>query len=97
MIESYTYTPGGNGANTTSTQIQQIAYTGVTNWFTNTTLSYTYDALGNIETVTKDGVTTTYTYDKQNQLTQEQTKNGNTVTSTYTYTYDTYGLSLIHI
>jgi RHS repeat-associated protein len=91
IIENYSYVPGGNGANTTSTKIAQIAYTGVTQYFTNTTLSYTYDALGNIETVTKDGVTTTYTYDEQNQLTQEQTKNGNTVTSTSTYTYDTYG------
>ena len=96
--ETYTYTTQVGNANQTSTQIAQIAYTGVTSHFTNTTLGYTYDALGNItattQTVSKNNATTTdtttYAYDALGQLTQEQTKRGNTITSTYTYTYDTY-------
>ncbi|MGI6014415.1 MAG: RHS repeat-associated core domain-containing protein [Oscillospiraceae bacterium] len=93
VIENYTYIPGGNGANTTSTQIQQIAYTGVTSWFTNTTLSYTYDELGNIKTVTQDGITTEYFYDDDlGYLTKEETRNASgTTTHAYTYSYDTYG------
>ncbi len=46
--------------------------------------SYTYDDLGNISTMTVDGVKYTYTYDALNQLTGI-TSSDNSYTATYTY------------
>ena len=60
--------------------------------------TYSYDNLGNIETITDNVGNKTvgsYSYDVQNQLTQETYKyrnsSGNWVTVTGTYTYDTAG------
>ena len=54
----------------------------------NDTLSYTYDDIGNIETVSKNGVLkNTYHYDALNQLIREDNVDVNTVT----YSYDNGG------
>jgi RHS repeat-associated protein len=50
------------------------------------TITYTYDAVGNRATSTTGGATTTYTYDAADQL-----KTATTGTATTTYTYDADG------
>ncbi len=52
------------------------------------TTTYTYDARGNITSVTANGSTTTYTYDNLGQLTRE---NNQAAGKTWTWTYDTAG------
>ena len=52
------------------------------------TTAYTYDARGNITSVTANGSTTTYVYDNLGQLTRE---NNQAAGKTWTWTYDTAG------
>ncbi len=52
------------------------------------TFEYTYDANGNIVSVTFGGKTTKYTYDNQNQLTREDNQAAN---KTWVWTYDDAG------
>ena len=79
----YTYRDIIPGQQTT-TQVAGLAYSGLTG---TPTYGYTYDAMGNITTYTAGGVTLTYVYDTQGQLTQ--VKNGDTLL--YGYTYDAAG------
>ena len=87
--KSYTYRD--ISSTRTTTQIASESYTGLCSGWLNRTASYTYDAMGNIATITgpyknKKSVQRTYTYDAQNQLLSE--KIGSDTTS---YTYDTVG------
>jgi YD repeat-containing protein len=50
----------------------------------------TYDAEGNVETVTTNGITTTYTYDTDGNVATDSRTVGET-TTTRTYAYDTAG------
>ena len=52
------------------------------------TTAYTYDARGNITSVTANGSTTTFVYDNLGQLTRE---NNQAAGKTWTWTYDTAG------
>lgn len=88
FVQTYAYKTNGD---TTTTQIASIDYdagTYATN-FQEFTLTYEYDALGNIQTITNSANASdnrTYTYDIQGQLLSE------TIGSqTSSYTYDTYG------
>ncbi|MBE6806073.1 MAG: DNRLRE domain-containing protein, partial [Ruminococcaceae bacterium] len=72
----YTYVTN-NDTKQTSTLVQSVTNSGLG------TLSYTYDALGNITSISKDGVVqVTYTYDNLNQL-KSSTRNG--ITTSYNY------------
>ena len=87
--KSYTYRD--ISSTRTTTQIASESYTGLCSGWLNRSASYTYDAMGNIATITgpyknKNSVQRTYTYDAQNQLLSE--KIGSDTTS---YTYDTVG------
>ncbi len=73
---AYDYIPGLNGSATT-----QIA--GITN--DSETISYTYDANWNIETITENGLEIRYYYDELNQLVREDNQ---VLNKTITYTYD---------
>lgn len=56
------------------------------------TTSYTYNAVGNKASETKpNGVTTTYSYNSKNQLTQMEHSKDNTVLARYSYTLDLQG------
>ena len=80
----YTY-KNGSGSNTTTTLVDTLTYKNGTS--TQRSFGYTYDELGNITSVTDSGgENSSYTYDAQNQLTQEVVGG-----STYVYSYDTYG------
>ena len=80
----YTY-KNGSGSNTTTTLVDTLTYKNGTS--TQRSFGYTYDELGNITSVTDSGgENSSYTYDAQNQLTQEVIGG-----STYVYSYDTYG------
>ena len=75
----------------TTMQIASESYTGLCSGWLNRTASYTYDAMGNIATITgpyknKNSVQRTYTYDAQNQLLSEKIGS-----DTMSYTYDTAG------
>ena len=66
---TYTYTD--TGSNGTSTQIQGMTISGQSGG--TVTYGYTYDALGNITKVTRNGDTEAeYTYDAQSQLIREK-------------------------
>ena len=78
-----TYTYRDISATKTTTQVSQLAYSGVTGA---PTYGYTYDVRGNIATYNQNGTAFTYTYDTQNQL-LSQTGGG----KTYSYTYDAAG------
>lgn len=87
--KSYTYRD--ISSTRTTTQIASESYSGLCSGWSNRTASYTYDAMGNIATITgpyknKKSVQRTYTYDAQNQLLSETI--GSDTTS---YTYDTAG------
>ena len=86
---SYTYLKGDKINSTTSMIDTMSLYYTVDeetqpSW---TEYSYTYDEVGNITSISKDGVVQeSYTYDSLNQLTQVQRGN-----DTYRYTYDNGG------
>ena len=86
--QTYAYKTTGN---TTTTQVESIEYDAGTyaSDFEEFTLTYGYDQLGNIETITNSANASdnrTYTYDIQGQLLSE------TIGSqTNSYTYDSYG------
>ena len=85
------YTYRNVATNQTTSQISNIAYTKRDGGpsFSGFNLGYTYDALGNIKTITNSANSAdnrTYTYDVQGQMLTEKIGN-----KTYTYTYDTYG------
>ena len=87
--KSYTYRD--ISSTRTTTQIASESYTGLCSGWLNRTASYTYDAMGNIASITgryktTDNIKRTYTYDAQNQLLSETI--GSDTTS---YTYDTAG------
>ena len=87
--KSYTYRD--ISSTRTTTQIASESYTGLCSGWSDRGASYTYDAMGNIATITgpyknKKSVQRTYTYDAQNQLLSETI--GSDTTS---YTYDTAG------
>ena len=87
--KSYTYRD--ISSTRTTTQIASESYTGLCAGWSNRTASYTYDAMGNIATITgpyknKNSVQRTYTYDAQNQLLSEKIGS-----DTMSYTYDTAG------
>ena len=72
----------GPSSGTTTTMVERIQNG-------NDILSYTYDDLGNIETISENGeLKVTYTYDKLSQLVREDNLYQN---QTITYTYDTGG------
>ena len=85
------YTYRNISSSQTTTQIANIAYSkrdGGTN-FSPFSLAYTYDALGNIKTITGTGISgqnASYVYDVQSQLTSAVVDGKN-----YSYEYDTYG------
>ena len=85
------YTYRNISSSQTTTQIANIAYSkrdGGAN-FNPFSLAYTYDALGNIETITGTGISgqnASYVYDVQSQLTSAVVDGKN-----YSYEYDTYG------
>ena len=87
---SYSYALGKNSGETT-TQVSGIDYTarpGGTS-FSAFGVDYTYDALGNITSITSTewpDLNATYKYDAQGQLIEETNRN-----NTFYYTYDTYG------
>ena len=87
--KSYTYRD--ISTTRTTTQIASESYTGLCSGWSNRGASYTYDAMGNITSITgryktTDDIQRTYTYDAQNQLLSETI--GSDTTS---YTYDTAG------
>jgi Rhs family protein len=100
IISSFTYTlgPAGNRIKVDEVMLDMsstITYTydklyrliGETRTGTYPySISYTYDNVGNRLTKTQDGITTTYTYDENDRLIQE-----NTPEATITYTYDNNG------
>ena len=55
------------------------------------TASYVYDANGNRQTMTYNGQTANYVYNRANMLTELQNKSGSTVLSKYNYEYYTSG------
>ena len=85
------YTYRNISSSQTTTQIANIAYSkrdGGAN-FSPFSLAYTYDALGNIKTITGtdiSGQNASYVYDVQSQLTSAVVDGKN-----YSYEYDTYG------
>ena len=85
------YTYRNISSDQTTTQISNIAYSkrdGGAN-FSPFSLAYTYDALGNIKTITGTGISgqnASYVYDVQSQLTSAVVDGKN-----YSYEYDTYG------
>ena len=90
FVQNYAYADALNGTDTT-TQIESIDYDAgkyATN-FAEFTLTYGYDALGNILTIENSANSSdnrTYAYDIQGQLLTETIGN-----QTNSYTYDTYG------
>ena len=79
FVTEYGYLEGAT-ANTTTTLVKTVKNG-------NDTLEYTYDVLGNITSVSKNGsVIESYTYDNLNQL-----KTVTCGTDTYEYTYDNGG------
>jgi len=71
IVEAYTYKVNADG-----TATDQVATYSVTANNQTTTYAYTYDDNGNIKTVTTGGKTTTYTYDRLNQLIREDNEAG---------------------
>ena len=66
LSKTYSYLAGSGGANASTHLIGSVAYSD------NTTYSYTYDAVGNITEIKKNGTTIrSYVYDELNQLVRE--------------------------
>ena len=71
----------------------RLTKTDITNNSTNakSTISYGYDKAGNRISMTKDGATTNYSYNKLDQLTKSTESKDGKETSNKTYTYDLNG------
>ena len=80
----------GSGSSTTSLQVGSVTTTySDTSTASNSTTAYTYDTVGNIKSITIDGVLKySYEYDDLGQLTRE---NNAVANRTYVYTYDKAG------
>ena len=83
LTQSYGYKT--LSATTTSTQLSSYQVTG---YSYNVNLSYTYDANGNITSVSDGTYTVSYAYDSQNQLIRE---NNQKLNKTWTWAYDGAG------
>ena len=75
----YSYVPGVNGSSTD--KIQAITNNG-------STITYTYDANGNIETITQNGTQIRYYYNELNELIREDNQ---VLDKTIVYAYDAGG------
>lgn len=71
----------GQDINTTTTRVNKISNDGKE-------ITYTYDANGNIETITENGKVIKYYYDELNQLVREDNE---VLNKTIVYTYDVGG------
>ncbi|MGY0374216.1 polymorphic toxin type 8 domain-containing protein [Clostridium sp. JNZ J1-5] len=80
FITKYTF-EAGKLTNTTTTKVSEIDNNGKK-------ISYSYDANGNIKTITEGGKAITYYYDELNQLTREDNQ---ILNKTITYSYDSGG------
>ncbi|MGY0374140.1 DNRLRE domain-containing protein [Clostridium sp. JNZ J1-5] len=80
FITKYTF-EAGKLTNTTTTKVSEIDNNGKK-------ISYSYDANGNIKTITEGGKAITYYYDELNQLTREDNE---ILNKTITYSYDAGG------
>jgi hypothetical protein len=76
---SYTYLEGINGSSTAL--VSEISNNG-------NTITYSYDAYGNIDTILENGKQIQYVYDELNQLVREDNE---VLDKTITYTYDLGG------
>ena len=90
-IYNRSYTYKNLSSTQTTAQVSKLQYAADGSGMTGATFTYTYDAMGNIASVTgprgsSNSVRSSYAYDALNQLTSET--NGS---ETYTYTYDTAG------
>ena len=82
LAQTYAYkTISGNRTSTLISGLTQKTGGSTTDSYT-----YTYDSLGNITAINRNGNRTGYAYDAQNQLTAVSEDN-----ISYGYTYDTYG------
>ena len=83
--QSYAYTAGAHGANSTTALVESVTADGVTT-------SYGYDDVGNISEIRKNGaVYELYGYDSLNRLNAVLDKNGDL----YTYTYNGTNLTVV--
>ena len=83
LSKTYSYLAGSGGTNASTHFIGSVAYSD------NTTYSYTYDAVGNITEIKKNGTTIrSYVYDELNQLIRE---NNHELQQYVCYTYDYSG------
>lgn len=83
LSKTYSYLAGSGGANASTHLIGSVAYSD------NTTYSYSYDAVGNITAIKKNGTTIrSYVYDELNQLIRE---NNHELLQYVCYTYDYSG------
>ena len=81
--EVYSFLVGAGGANASTSMVSSVGYYG-SDSTVDETYTYTYDNLGNIKTVSKNGVQiAAYTYNSFNMLTGYTDADGNT----YTYGY----------
>ena len=81
--KTYSYLAGSGGTNASTHFIGSVAYSD------NTTYSYSYDALGNITEIKKNGTTIrSYIYDSLNRL---QRENDHESLTYYVYSYDNAG------
>jgi RHS repeat-associated protein len=78
---SYSYLPGIAGSGSTTAKLASINNNG-------SQISYTYDANGNIKTITQNNQTITYTYNELNEVTREDNK---VLNKTIVYSYDAGG------
>ena len=83
--EEYTYVAGGYGTYSTTSLISSVEYNDTD------TLTYTYDASGNIATISDGTNTIQYYYDALNQLVRENNPYLGTSGKTILYTYDNGG------
>ena len=80
----YAYLPSSNGSGNTTALISVLSQPGEA-------FSYTYDDVGNISSVTRNGVTTTYVYDKLGQLIRVNDPEDTADGTTWVYEYDLGG------
>ena len=81
--EDYAFLAGAGGANASTSMVSSVGYYG-SDSTVDETYTYTYDNLGNIKTVSKNGTQiAAYTYNSFNMLTGYTDADGNT----YTYGY----------